>query len=144
MSHLLEYLCPLNSVRLIEVLMYLAHCTKWDLEKCLLNGGVCLIACPLQEVLLYNLFCHDLKRCCEEGPWRPRKLGLFSPLLTPLFHEHLRRLFSFLLYAISESCDTIFADQVVYKPWVLSVSSEAFMPITAILIPAADCVHLLH
>ncbi len=30
------------------------------------------------------------------------------------------------------------------NPRVLSVSSEALMPITAILIPATDCVHLLH
>ncbi len=34
--------------------------------------------------------------------------------------------------------------QVVYKPRVLSVSSEALMPVTAILIPAVDCVLLLH
>ncbi len=34
--------------------------------------------------------------------------------------------------------------QVVYKPSVLSVSSEALMLITAILIPAANCVLLLH
>ncbi len=46
--------------------------------------------------------------------------------------------------AISESCDTDFAGQVVYKPGVLSVSSETLMLITAILIPAADCVFLLH
>ncbi len=78
------------------------------------------------------------------GPWRPHKLRLFSPSLTPLFREHSQRVFGILLYAISESCDTKFAGQVVYKPWGLSVSSKALMPITAILIPAADCVLLLH
>ncbi len=84
------------------------------------------------------------KKCCEVGPWRSHKLRLFSPLLTPLFHEHSHRVFGVLLYAISESFDTGFAGQVVYKPWVLSVSSEAVMLITAILIPAADCVLMLH
>ncbi len=48
------------------------------------------------------------------------------------------------LVTISESCDTDFAGQVVYKLSVLPVSSEALMAITAILIPATDCVHLLH
>ncbi len=55
-------------------------------------------------------------KCYEVGPWRPHKLRLFSPLLTPLFHEHSRRVFRVLLYAISESCDTDFAGQIVYKP----------------------------
>ncbi len=86
----------------------------------------------------------SIKRCCEVGLWRPHKLRLFSPLLTFLFHEHSHRVFGVLLYAISKFCDTDFAGQVVYKPWVLSVSSEAPMPITAILIPAADWVLLLH
>ncbi len=45
---------------------------------------------------------------------------------------------------LSQSCDTDFAGQVVYKPWVLPVSSEALVPITAILILAADCTLLLH
>ncbi len=78
------------------------------------------------------------------GPWRPPKLRLFSPLLTLLFHEHSRRVFGVLLYAISDSCDTDVAGQVLYKPWVLSVPYEALMPITAIFIPAANCVLLLH
>ncbi len=69
---------------------------------------------------------------------------LFSPLLTYLFHEHSHRVFSVLHHATSEFCDTNFAGQTVYKPWVLSVSSEALMPITAILIPAADCALPLH
>ncbi len=47
-------------------------------------------------------------------------------------------------YVVSESCDTDFAAQLVYKPRVLSVSSEALVPTTAIFIPAADCVLLLH
>ncbi len=39
----------------------------------------------------------------------------------------------------------IFSGQVVYKPWVLSVFSEALVPIIrTILIPAADCMLLLH
>ncbi len=84
------------------------------------------------------------KKCFEVVLWRPHKLRLFRPLFTPLFHEHLHGVFGVLLYAILESCDTNFAGQVVYKPWGLSVSSEALMPITAILIPAADCVLLLH
>ncbi len=46
---------------------------------------------------------HHKKRCCEVGPLMPHKLRLFSPLLTPLFHEHSYRVFSVLLYAISES-----------------------------------------
>ncbi len=37
-----------------------------------------------------------------------------------------------------------FAGQVVYKLWGLPISFEVLMPITAILIPAADCVFLLH
>ncbi len=87
---------------------------------------------------------YTLERCCEVGPWRPHKLRLFGPLLTPLFHEHSHRVFGLLLYAILQSCDSEFAGQVVYKPWVVSVSSEVLMPITAILISATDCVHLLH
>ncbi len=67
---------------------------------------------------------------CWGGHWRPHKLRWFSPLLTPLFHEHSHRVFGMLLNAISESCDTDFTGQVVYKPWVLSVSSEALMPIS--------------
>ncbi len=63
------------------------------------------------------------------GSWFPHKFRLFSPLLTSLFHEHSHRVFGALLYTISESCDTDFADQVVYKPWVLSVSSEVLVPI---------------
>ncbi len=78
------------------------------------------------------------------GPRRCHKLKLFSPLLTRLFHEHSHWVLIILLYAISESCDTDFAGQVVYKPWVLSVSSEVLVSITAILILAADSVLLLH
>ncbi len=62
------------------------------------------------------------RRCCEVEPWRPHKLRL--PLLTPFFHKHSHQVFSVLLYVISESRDTDFAPQVVYKPRVLSVSSE--------------------
>ncbi len=95
--------------------------------------------------VLIKLFNMNLKkRCCEVGPRRPHKLRLCSPLPTPLFHEHLHRVFGVLLYAVSEFCDTNFASQVVYKPWVLSVSPGALVPITAILVPAADCVLLLH
>ncbi len=78
------------------------------------------------------------------GPWRPHKLRLFSTLLTPLFNEHSHRVFGVLLFAISESCDTDFAGQIIYKPWVLTVSSEALMSITTILIPATYCLLLLH
>ncbi len=48
------------------------------------------------------------------------------------------------MLGISEFTDTDFAGQVAYKPWVLSVSSKTLMPITAILISAANCVLLLH
>ncbi len=97
-------------------------------------------------VQCYGLMLHIAvkKRCCEGGTWSSHELRLFSQLLTPLFHDHSHRVFGVLLYATSESCDTDLAGQVVYKPWVLSGSSEALMPITNILIPAADCVHLLH
>ncbi len=78
------------------------------------------------------------------GARRLHKIRLFSPLLTSLFHDHLHRVFAVLLYAISGSCDIDFAGQVVYKPWVPSLSSEVLMPITAILKLAADCVLLLH
>ncbi len=63
--------------------------------------------------------CKNLKKKgrCEVVLWRPHKLSLFSPLLTPLFHEHLHWVFGVLLYAISESCDTDFVSQVVHKPW---------------------------
>ncbi len=44
------------------------------------------------------------------------------------------------IYAISESCDTYFAGWVVYKPWVLSMSTEALVLITVILMAAVDCV----
>ncbi len=78
------------------------------------------------------------------GPSKPRKLRLFSPLLIPLFHEHSYSVFGILLYAMSESYGTVFAGHVVYKPWVLSVSSQALMTIIANLIAAADCLLLLH
>ncbi len=76
----------------------------------------------------------------------PISSSYFSPLLTPLFYDHPHRVFIFgvLLYAILESCNTDFAGQVVHKPWVLPVSSQTHMPITSILIPATDCVLLLH
>ncbi len=50
----------------------------------------------------------------------------------------------FMNIRIEFSAPTNFAGQVVYKPRVPSVSSEALMPITAILMPAADRVLLLH
>ncbi len=96
--------------------------------------------CIYTQCLRYSA--HGVGSIC--GPWRSHKLRLFSPLLTLLFQGHLHTVFGVLLYAISEFCDTDFAGQVVYKPWVLSVSSEALIPITAILIPAGDCVLLLH
>ncbi len=64
-------------------------------------------------------------------PWRPHKLRLFNPLLTPLFHEHSQSVFIVLFYIISEIYDTDFAGQVVYKPQVLSVSSKELVPIAA-------------
>ncbi len=70
--------------------------------------------------------------------------GYLAHCSHPFFHDHSLRVFGVLLYAISEFCNTDFAGQVVYKPRVLPVSSEALMPITGILIPAADCVLLLH
>ncbi len=48
------------------------------------------------------------------------------------------------IYAVSESYDMDFAGKAVYKSWVLSASSEVLVPMTAILIHAADCVLLLH
>ncbi len=60
------------------------------------------------------------------------------------FQKHSHNVFGILLYAISESYGTNFVGQVVSKPRVLSVPSEALVPITAILIPAADCILLLH
>ncbi len=53
MSQLLVYLCPLDGVLLIEVLVCLTHYTQWDQEKCPLNGGVHITVCPLQLVLVY-------------------------------------------------------------------------------------------
>ncbi len=62
-----------------------------------------------------------------------------------LFFTTIRMVFlASYIYATSEYYDTDFACQVIYKPWVLSVSSEPLVPITAILIPAADRVLLLH
>ncbi len=69
------------------------------------------------------------------NPFSPL-LNPFSPLLTPLFHEHSHRVFGVLLYAISKSCDTDFTGQVIYKPWVLSMSSEALVPNTCNRLPA--------
>ncbi len=62
-----------------------------------------------------------------------------------LFFKSIRMVFSVShIYAIWGSRDTNFVASVIYKPWVLSVSSETLVPITAILIPAAGCVLLLH
>ncbi len=62
-----------------------------------------------------------------------------------LFSTSIRIVLSaFYIYVILESFDTDFADQTVYKSWILPVSSETLVPITAILISAADCVLLLH
>ncbi len=59
------------------------------------------------------------------GTLKAHKLRLSSPLLTSLFREHSHRVFSVLFYAISESYDTDFAGQVVYKPWILCVLWDA-------------------
>ncbi len=52
----------------------------------------------------------------------PISAGYLAHCSHPLFHERSHRVFGVLLYAISEFCDTDFAGQVVYKPWVLSMS----------------------
>ncbi len=54
------------------------------------------------------------------------------------FFMSIRIDFSASYSMLSQSCDTNFAGQVLYKPWSLSMSSEALVPIIAILIPAAD------
>ncbi len=111
----------------------------WTLSKKLLQ------IIPMQPFVekSYHLFDEEKKgvRWGLEGTISSDYLAHCSHFL---FHKHAHRLFGVLLYAISESCDTNFAGQVVYKPWVLSASSEALMPITAILMPAVDCVLLLH
>ncbi len=132
--HLVPHLCVIlvmspYTIPLCDILLWchisLCHITLTHTTLC------------YTTLVLYHFvpFCDILKkkkRCCEVAPWRPHK------------HEHSHRVFGILLYAISESCDTDFTSQVVYKPWVLSASSEALMPITVILIPATDCMHLLH
>ncbi len=46
-----KWRCPPN------IISVTGNYTRWDQEKCPLNGGVRLIECLLQEVLLYNKFC---------------------------------------------------------------------------------------
>ncbi len=62
-----------------------------------------------------SIFFPTKKRCCEVGPCRPHNLRLFSPLLTPLFHEYAHGVFGELLYAISEFRDTDLA-RLFIKP----------------------------
>ncbi len=80
--------------------------------------------------------------CCEVGG------PISSGYLVHCSHHFLTRIrIVFLvsyIYAILESYDADFATRVVYKPWVLSVSAETLVPITAILIPVAESVLLLH
>ncbi len=98
------------------------------------STACCIWTCTSQRILSKA----KKKEKKGVGPWKPHELRLFSPLLTPLFREHSFRVFSVLFYVTSKSCETDFNGQVVYKPWVLSVSFEALMPITA------GCVPLLH
>ncbi len=72
----------------------------------------------------------------------PISSGYLAHCLQPFFMS-IRTEFS-VSYAIAESCDTDFASQVIYKPWVLSVSSKALVPDTAVWLPATNCVLLLH
>ncbi len=78
------------------------------------------------------------------GLRRSHKLRLCSLLLTPLFHNHLHGVFGVLHLGYLRVLSHQLCWPWCNKPWVLSVSSEAFVPIITILIPAADCVLLLH
>ncbi len=105
---------------------------RWNLEGPI-NSGY-LAHCSHSSSRAFTLW----ERCCEVGPWGPHRLRIFSPLRIPFFAS-IRVVFSLsYMYTISESYDTNFSGHVVYKPWVLSVSSEALVPIAAILIPAVD------
>ncbi len=73
----------------------------------------------------------------------PISSGYIAHCSHPFFMS-IRIAFDVLRHAIAESCDMDFAGQVIYKPRVLSLSSEALAPITTILTPATDCVLLLH
>ncbi len=92
------------------------------------------------------------------GPWRLYKLRSILAHCAHLFFTSIR---AFVYYFwcstastlsqrryfesnISDFYDVDFSGQNVFKLWVLSVSFEALAPITAIFIPAADGVLLLH
>ncbi len=72
--------------------------------------------------------------------WCPQNLRLFSP---HLFFMSICIVFSAsYIHATSQFCHNDFP--AVYKPQVVSVSSHVLVPISAILILAADCMLLPH